>query len=174
MSRKTGWRPVTVSALILIPSTLVVATPHSLQLQFASSQPIASHSAAEDVLKNIPDKLQPIKVVDALPPAVRDALVLLFHQKSLQMANAGGRFNATDFVDKRYPMRRLIFAAVTGDKCLVHYERGGWSHNYYALIFRIDKHQNANLIWSASYRAAAKDISGLKTGPHFDVPESNL
>ena len=129
MSTKTECHSLILGALLLVPWTVMKATSQTLLLLSTSPQPVASQATATDVLESTPNDLPLIKITSMLPQSVQAALARTFRQESLQMANDGGKFNATDFVDRRYPMRRLIFAAVTGDKCLVHYEKGGYSHN---------------------------------------------
>jgi hypothetical protein len=76
-----------------------------------------------------------VKDVRALPSSVlqtfteRDGLRLL-------IANPGQKFEVTDVIDDAsVPRERLIFAGVAGDKCFIHYEKGGYAHSYILEIF---------------------------------------
>jgi hypothetical protein len=54
----------------------------------------------------------------------------------LLMANPGQKFEVTDVIsDASVPRERLMFAGVAGDKCFVHYEKGGYAHSYILEIF---------------------------------------
>ena len=65
----------------------------------------------------------------ALPASVRTALTDLFGSGTLEMADPGQPFQATDvMVMPRLPARRLTTAGCSSDHCLVYYERGGFAH----------------------------------------------
>lgn len=95
--------------------------------------------------KDLPDALRnhvrgetfaPVATVAALPAGVKEALAKLFGE-TLKMAEPGAPFQATDVVGpERLPFRRLIAAGCSGDHCLVHYEKGGFAHLYYVVVFQ--------------------------------------
>jgi hypothetical protein len=75
------------------------------------------------------ERFAPVATGAALPASVRAALSDLFGGKTLDMADPGQPFQATDvMVTPRLPARRLIAAGCSPDHCLVYYERGGFAH----------------------------------------------
>jgi hypothetical protein len=82
------------------------------------------------------ERFTPLASVAALPANVREALNDLFGGKTLEMADPGQRFQATDvMVTPRLPARRLVAAGCSADHCLVYYERGGFAHVHQIVLF---------------------------------------
>lgn len=78
----------------------------------------------------------------------------------LVMANPGERFEATDYIrDSSVPRKRLIFAAISKDKCIVSYEQGGIAHSYVIGLFRLHSNE-AKPVWQGY--CEAKDIDTLR------------
>ena len=74
--------------------------------------------------------------IRGLPLGVRDALQTLFGSGSLDIAEPGAPFQATDvIVNPKLPRRRLIAAGCSVDHCLVYYERGGIAHTSHVALF---------------------------------------
>ena len=74
--------------------------------------------------------------IRGLPLGVRDALQALFGSPSLDIAEPGAEFQATDvIVNPRLPSRRLVAAGCSTDHCLVYYERGGLAHTWHVALF---------------------------------------
>lgn len=73
-----------------------------------------------------------------LPLGVRDALQKLFGSPTLDIAEPGAEYQATDvMVTPRLPSRRLIAAGCSADHhCLVYYERGGFAHSWFVVLFQ--------------------------------------
>jgi hypothetical protein len=110
------------------------------------------------------------KTVAGLPVSIKSALAALFGEKNLTMANPGQKFNAGDFMAMEAgPPRRLIFAGNSKDKWLIHYEKGGRSHFYYVVIFRLDVQQRATILWAGAYGAPARDVEQLRSEPHWTI-----
>jgi hypothetical protein len=103
-----------------------------------------------------------IKDMKALP---RSVLHVYTEQGGtrLLMADPGKRFEATDVIsDPSVPRKRLIFAGVSGDKCFVHYEQGGFSHMYLLAFFKINSEEALELIWRG-YCGPAANIQDLRS-----------
>ena len=84
------------------------------------------------------ERFSPLATVAALPSGVRTGLNKLFGGKTLEMADPGAPFQATDvMVTPRLPPRRLTAAGCSPDHCLVYYERGGFAHVHYAVLFKV-------------------------------------
>jgi hypothetical protein len=74
--------------------------------------------------------------VRGLPLGVRDALQSLFGSRTLDIAEPGADFQRTDvIVVPNLPLRRLVAAGCTRDRCLVYYERGGFAHTWHVALF---------------------------------------
>ena len=76
--------------------------------------------------------------IRGLPLGVRDALQALFGSPTLDIAEPGAEYQATDvIVTPRLPSRRLILAGCSADHhCLVYYERGGFAHSWFVVLFQ--------------------------------------
>ena len=106
------------------------------------------------------DTLAPIAHAAELPKLVQDALKANFSSPTLQMADPGQEWQATDVVmNPNLPTRRLISAGCSSDHCLVHYEQGGIAHFYRVLLISVSK------------TAAKVDWSGMCGGPMPNVAE---
>ena len=82
------------------------------------------------------ERFEPVATVAALPEAVRNALGDLVGGGTLEMADPGQPFQATDvIVMPRRPARRLTAAGCSADHCLVYYERGGFAHVHQIVLF---------------------------------------
>ena len=84
------------------------------------------------------ERFSPLTTVAALPAGLREALSELFNSKTIDMADPGAPFQATDvMVTPRLPPRRLTAAGCSADHCLVYYERGGFAHVHFAVLFKV-------------------------------------
>jgi hypothetical protein len=82
------------------------------------------------------ERLEIVTSVRGLPLGVREALQGLFGSLSLDIAEPGAAFQATDVVvDPKLPTRRLVSAGCSTDHCLVYYERGGIAHTWHVALF---------------------------------------
>jgi hypothetical protein len=80
----------------------------------------------------------------------------------LVMANPGKSFEATDYIlDSSVPRKRLIFAAVSRDKCIVSYEQGGIAHSYLIALFRLNS-SKVEPVWQGY--CWTKDLDTLRKG----------
>ena len=74
--------------------------------------------------------------IRGLPLGVREGLQTLFGSQSLDIAEPGAEFQATDvIVNPKLPIRRLVAAGCSTDHCLVYYERGGIAHTWQVALF---------------------------------------
>ena len=82
------------------------------------------------------EHFSPLTTVAALPAGLRQALSQLFNARTLDMADPGAPFQATDvMITPRLPARRLVAAGCSADHCLVYYERGGFVHVHQIVLF---------------------------------------
>jgi hypothetical protein len=100
--------------------------------------------------------------VAVLPAALRQGLQELFGAPSLELAEPGAEFQATDVISKpNLPIRRLILAGCSADHCLVQYERGGIAHTYQVALFSLSK-SAAKLDWGGRAPGPAGTLGQLK------------
>jgi hypothetical protein len=98
-----------------------------------------------------------------LPASVKDEFTPQ-GSSSMDMANPGEKFQITDVVvDKKLPWNRLIFAALSSDKCIIHYERGGRAHSYYAKVYGVAPKQRATLLWTGALMQPACNLTELRS-----------
>ena len=84
----------------------------------ALPEPLRAH------LKN--ERLDMVTSVRGLPLGVRNGLQTLFDSETLDIADPGAEFQAFPMAGQsRLPLRRLVAAGCSIDRCLVYYERGG-------------------------------------------------
>ena len=75
--------------------------------------------------------------IRGLPLGVREELQTMFGSQTLDIADPGAEFQATDVVgNPKLPSRRLVAAGCSRDNhCLVYYERGGRNHTWRVALF---------------------------------------
>lgn len=82
------------------------------------------------------ERFDVVTSVRGLPLGVRDELQTLFGSTTLDIADPGAAFRATDVVlDPTPPTRRLVTAACSTEHCIVYYERGGDAHTWHLAVF---------------------------------------
>jgi hypothetical protein len=82
------------------------------------------------------ERFEIVTSIRGLPLGVRDGLEKLFGSRSLDIAEPGADFQATDaVVDPKLPTRRLVAAGCSTDHCLVYYERGGVARTWHVALF---------------------------------------
>jgi hypothetical protein len=82
----------------------------------------------------------------------------------LLMANPGQKFEATDVIqDASVPRERLIFAGVAGDKCFVHYEKGGYAYSYVVEFFGVTSTKSMEPLWGVYCDGPAANIQDLRS-----------
>ena len=74
--------------------------------------------------------------IRGLPLGVRNELQTMFDSQTLDIAEPGTEFQATDvIVTPNLPIRRLAAAGCSIEYCLVYYERGGIAHTWHVMLF---------------------------------------
>ena len=95
-----------------------------LSLVQSAAAPIALSGPLRAHLRD--ERFQIVTSIRGLPLGVRSELQTLFGSASLDIAEPGAEFQATDaIVDPTLPIRRLVAAGCSADHCIVYYERGG-------------------------------------------------
>ena len=103
----------------------------------AGNQAPAAVELSEELRTHVKDeRFGIVTAIRGLPLGVRDGLQTLFGSHSLDIADPGAKFQATDVVvDPKLPLRRLVVAGCSIDHCLVYYERGGSAHTWHVALF---------------------------------------
>jgi len=127
---------------------------HEVEINFPSK-----HLSKDQLLSFIDGDFTVVRDIRQLPDPV-----LQSHTENggsrLVMANPGKGFEATDYIaDSSLPRKRLIFAAVSKDKCIVSYEQGGYAHTFNIALFRL-KSNTAEPVWRGF--CWAKDLDTLR------------
>ena len=82
------------------------------------------------------ERFEIVTSIRGLPLGVRDGLQKLFGTPSLDIAEPGAQFQATDVIVRpNLPIRRLVASGCSIDHCLVYYERGGIAHTWQVVLF---------------------------------------
>lgn len=104
--------------------------------------------SAADKAHVLSDTFSVIRSVTQIPAAVQKALGLPAANPLNGMTDPGKPFEVGDAVSGKLPFRRLIFAAVNAQYCLVYYELGGIAHRYEVALYRLQGGQAMN-VWKA-------------------------
>jgi hypothetical protein len=80
-----------------------------------------------------------------LPPAI----VALCADANGRLAEPGKKWESTDIIkDPSLPRKRLIWAAVSEEYYIVHYERGGRGHSFHVLVATLAKQETKpKIVW---------------------------
>jgi hypothetical protein len=100
---------------------------------------VATGTAAADTGTPIDTRsLVEVHTLAALP---RDVTSVLGRQKAgaQGIADVREKFNPTDVVDSRLPMRRFVVGGASSTSALVAYEQGGHSHSIHAVAFSLGR-----------------------------------
>ena len=82
------------------------------------------------------ERFQVVTSLRGFPLGVREALQTLFGSGSLDIAEPGAEFQATDVPgNSKLPVRRLVAGGCSQDHCLIYYERGGGNRTWLVALF---------------------------------------
>ncbi len=137
------------SVLFALPA-LALLNPAAMQARdHAPAPPTLSASDKAHVLG---DTFTVVKTVKQMPAAVQKALGLPPKKPLYGMADAGKPFEIGDVVSDKLPPRRLVFAAVNAQYCLVYFDQGGMAYNQHIVLFRLHNGSPVR-VWHATYFA---------------------
>src|SRR5262245_8604131 len=101
--------------------------------------------------------------IRGLPLGVRDGLQTLFGGQSLDIAEPGAEFQASDAIaTPTLPIRRLVAAGCSSDHCIVHYERGGRAHAWLVTVFHWTP-DATRFEWGGAARAGLRNINEVRS-----------
>ena len=99
-----------------------------------AAAPAALSAALQDQVKN--GRFGIVTSVRGLPLGVREGLQTLWGSRTLDIAEPGAEYQATDVIVKPgLPIRRMVAAGCTIEYCLVYYERGGIAHTWHVVLY---------------------------------------
>jgi hypothetical protein len=104
----------------------------------AASQAVRPVALSAELRAHVKDeRFGIVTSVRGLPIGVRDGLQTLFGGRSLDIAEPGAEYQATDVIlNPNLPNRRLVAAGCSrDDHCLVYYERGGTAQTWRVALF---------------------------------------
>ena len=114
----------------------------AIGLSVWSAVSVASQTAAPAALSGTlrnhvkDERFDVVTSIRGLPLGVRDGLQTLFGGQTLDIAEPGAGFQATEAVgNPKLPLRRLVAAGCSTDHCLVYYERGGGTRTWLVALF---------------------------------------
>jgi hypothetical protein len=97
-----------------------------------------------------------------LPLGVRQELQTLFGSQTLDIAEPGAQYQATNVVvNPKLPIRRLVAAGCTIEYCLVYYERGGSAHTWHVALFHWTP-EATRLEWGGAAPGGLKTIDDVR------------
>lgn len=104
-----------------------------------------------------------ITTTNLLPAQIKSAFAGLIHDSRFEMADPGQEFQLTDVITREgLPSRRLVFGGLSERECFMHYERGGYSHSYYVVVFSTAP-SNTRFLWGEALCNPAKDLPELRS-----------
>ena len=113
---------------------VTVLCPTVIHAQQAPMPPVELSETALAHVKA--DRFAIVTSVRGLPLGVRNAWQMLFGSFTLEIAEPGEDFRASDVNgDRRLPPRRMAVAGCSNDHCLVYYELGGADLTWRVLLF---------------------------------------
>lgn len=120
--------------------------------------------SAEDKRHILQDPFVVVRTVQAIPKLFLTPLVGINPATKMpntaDMANPGQTFQTTDVGSPGpgHPFRRLVFAVVSPQYCLVYYELGGIAYRRDVSLYRMSAGQ-ARLVWQADLRSYSNKLS---------------
>jgi hypothetical protein len=109
------------------------------------------------------EQFQLVTSIRGLPLGVRDMLQKLFGTPSLDIAEPGAEYQATDVIVRpNLPIRRLVSAGCSSDHCLVYYERGGIAHVFQVGLFHWTP-SGTRVEWSGNAPGGLPTIDAVKS-----------
>jgi hypothetical protein len=130
--KKSVWLGVAALALLAAPH----ASLETAQAPAPTAVPETLPGTLRDHLKK--ERFEVITSLRGLPLGVREALQTLFGSQTLDIAEPGAEFQATEGTgESKLPRRRLLAAGCSPDHhCLVYYERGGSTRTWRVALFQ--------------------------------------
>ena len=121
--------PRAICAIVLSLWSAVLTGSQAASSSSTLPETLRTHLAAE--------RFDIVTSIRGLPLGVRDQLQALFRSATLDIAEPGAEYQATDVMVKPgLPIRRLVAAGCAKDQhCVVYYERGGIAHTWQVALF---------------------------------------
>jgi hypothetical protein len=99
--------------------------------------------------------------VKEIPATVLLKFAEIAKDPALRIANPGEEIPTTDVIrENGPPRRRLIFGGISKEYCLIHYERGGYSHTFHTMLFKLSE-KDARFLWGVTSKRI-KDLAEFR------------
>jgi len=115
------------------PSAFLLAVSALVLLGSCSRTPAPPEQGRETV-QWAGHTLREVRTLSALPQSIQ-AVLGVGNAGLAGIADRDGKYNVTDVVDSRLPMRRLLVAGVDNEAALVAIEHGGWGWGVEVTLF---------------------------------------
>src|SRR5260370_13541052 len=122
----------------------------------------AGKAGLSEPLGTLSGDLTIIKNTSRLPGSCRLAFASLAKESKFEMAEPGEKFQAGDVGLFHLPWRRLVLPGISSKSCLIHYEKGGRGHSYYAVLFRVSPDGNATFLWGGAGFQTESDLEQMR------------
>jgi hypothetical protein len=121
------------------------------------------------------DKLRVVITTEEIPSPVIAKFAELTKTKGVVFAQPGAKYQVTDVISEPgLPRRRLIFAALSDEFCVLTYERGGIGHSEHEVVFQLVRGGPA-LAWRAVLNDRPSSLKKLRDsvrkGEYIDNPD---
>lgn len=154
------------STVLLLIVTLCNCTNASKDSTTSASPtpeaPRPSVSTIPEPLRTLSSDLTIVKSTGQLPNSCKMAFAGVSKQARFEMAEPGQRFQVSDVVLEHLPWRRLVFGGISGDRCLIHYERGGRGHMYLVVSFALSGDGKGTFLWGGSVLRTEPSLNQLR------------
>ena len=125
-----------------------------------AAAPAALSAALQDQVKN--GRFGIVTSVRGLPLGVREGLQTLWGSRTLDIAEPGAEYQATDVIVKPgLPIRRMVAAGCTIEYCLVYYERGGIAHTWHVVLYHWTP-ETTRFEWGGAAPGGLKTIDDVR------------
>lgn len=124
---------------ILFASILAEMFP-GISIAGSPNLPLEQRKVLED-----PSRFNIVRTVAVLPGAI----VALCGDLNGGLAEPGAKWETTDYIrDETLSRKRLIWAAISGDHHIVHYESGGYVHSFHIIVATLGKEgKQPKVVW---------------------------
>jgi hypothetical protein len=125
-----------------------------------AAAPAALSAALQDQVKN--GRFGIVTSVRGLPLGVREGLQTLWGSRTLDIAEPGAEYQATDVIVKPgLPIRRMVAAGCTIEYCLLYYERGGIAHTWHVVLYHWTP-ETTRFEWGGAAPGGLKTIDDVR------------
>ncbi len=122
-----------------------------------------SQPSTEESTKLRASVFAPVNDAMSFPDACKKGFAKQLGERSFELANPGQPYQATDVITQnpRLPWRRLILGGSTPDRCIIYYEKGGFTTTRVVVVIDISKASGPAFVWGGVGGDAPHDLVSL-------------